>query len=186
MVFSCYQKQRILVYYGKGYKAPTIAKLLHEEGLQCSRVGVAKFIKKFQDTGNINRHVGSGRPSKVISEIKQVVKEQMQQDDETTALQLHRILTDKGYHISLRTILRCRTSLGRTFLGSAYCQHIHESNKVKRLAWARKHLHDSFDEVFWTDECTVQMESHRRFCCRKRGEAPRPKPRFVFSPYKYV
>ena len=97
MVFSCYQKQRILVYYGKGYKAPTIAKLLREEGLQCSWVDVAKFIKKFQDTGNINRRVGSGRPSKVTSEIKQVVEEQMQQDDETTAVQLHRILTDKDY-----------------------------------------------------------------------------------------
>ena len=150
MVFSCYLKQRILVYYGKGYKAPTIAKLLHEEGLQCSRVGVAKFIKKFQDTGNINRRVGSGRPSKVTSEIKQVVEEQMQQDGKTTAVQLHCILTDKGYRISLRTILRCRTSLGWTFRGSAYCQHIRESNKVKRLAWVREHLHDSFAEVIWT------------------------------------
>ena len=56
MVFSCYQKQRI---YGEGYKAPTIAKLLREEGLQCSRV---KFIKKFQDTDNINRRVASGQP----------------------------------------------------------------------------------------------------------------------------
>ena len=37
----------------KGYKAPTTAKLLREEGLQCSRVGIVKFIKKFQDTGNI-------------------------------------------------------------------------------------------------------------------------------------
>ena len=51
----------------------------------------------------------------VTSEIKQVVEEQMQQDDETTAVQLHRILTDKGYCISLRTILRCRTSLDGRF-----------------------------------------------------------------------
>ena len=51
----------------------------------------------------------------VTSEIKQVVEEQMQQNDETTAVQLHRILTDKGYRISLRTILRCRTSLDERF-----------------------------------------------------------------------
>ena len=180
MVFSCYKKQRILVHYGNGYKAPTISKLLREEGVRCSQVGIAKFIKKFQDTGNINRRVGSGRPSKITSEIKQIVEDQMWRDDETTAVQLHRILTDKGYRISLRTVLRCRTALGWTFRGSAYCQHMRKSNKVKRLAWAREHLHDSFDTVIWTDECSVQMESHRRFCCRKRGEAPRPKPRFVF------
>ena len=38
---------------------PLPIKLLHEEGLQCSQVGVAKFIKKIQDTGNMNRCVGS-------------------------------------------------------------------------------------------------------------------------------
>ena len=65
---------------------PTIAKLLHNEGLPCSRVGVAKFIKKFEETGTITRCVGSGRPSKVTAEIKQIVEDQMRLDDETTAV----------------------------------------------------------------------------------------------------
>ena len=124
MVFSSYKKQRILFFYSKGYKAPTIAKLLHNEGLPCSRVGVAKFIKKFEETGTITRRVGSGRPSKVTAEIKQIVEDQMRLDDETTAVQLYHLLKDKGYNISLRTILRCRSALGWTFRGSAYCQHI--------------------------------------------------------------
>ena len=34
-----------------------------------------------------------------------------------------------------------------------------------------------FSDVIWTDECTVQLETHRRFCCRKKGEAPKNKPR---------
>ena len=28
-----------------------------------------------------------------------------------------------------------------------------------------------------TDECTIQLEMHRRFCCRKSGQPARPKPR---------
>ena len=40
-----------------------------------------------------------------ISEIKQLLEEQMRSYDETTAYQLHRMLTEKGYSISLRTIL---------------------------------------------------------------------------------
>ena len=105
-------------------------------------------------------------------EIKCVVEEQMRLDDKTTAHQLQ-----KGYSISLRTILRCRTALGWTFRGSAYCQLIREANKTKILAWAQQHLHSGFEDAIWSDECTVQMESHRRFECRKRCEAPRPKPR---------
>ena len=177
MVFSTYKKQRILHFASLGLKPPTIANELQKERLKCSRVGIYKFLKHYRETGSIGRKVGSGRPSKVTAEIKQIVEDQMRLDDETTAYQLHRILTEKGYSISLRTILRCRTALGWTFRGSAYCQLIREVNKGKRLAWAIEHFDDTFDDVIWSDECTVQIESYRRFACRKRGEAPRPKPR---------
>ena len=179
MMFSSYKKQRILYFFSKAYKAPTIVKLMRDEGLQCSRVGIAKFLKKFRETGTIKRRAGSGRPPKVTAEIKRLVEEQMRLDDETTAVQLHRLLQSKGHDISIKTILHCRSSLGWTFRGSAYCQHIREANRVKRLAWAREHLHDSFDEVIWSDESSIQMESHSRFYSRKRGEAPRPKQRYV-------
>ena len=68
--------------------------------------------------------------------------------------------------------------LGRTFWGSGYCQVICYTDKMKRLQWAQKHIRDSFDSVIWTDKCTVQMESHRRFVCQKCGEVPWPKPRW--------
>ena len=65
----------------------------------------------------------------------------MRLDDETTAYQLHRLLSDKGYSISLCTILRCRTAFGWTFRGSAYCQLIREAK-------AQEHLHDTFEKMW--------------------------------------
>ena len=180
MVYSTYKLQRILYYYLQGYKAPTIAKLLREEKLKASRVGIAKFLKKYTETGSIGRRRGSGRPTKVTAEIKAIVEEKMREDDETTATQLHSLLISRGYNLSLRTILRCRSSLGWTFRGSAYCQLIREANKHKRLVWAQQYgtyKDEDFEDVIWTDECTVQLETHRRFCCRKRGEPPKAKPR---------
>ena len=64
----------------------------------------------------------------------------MREDDETTAEQLYSLLTSRGFQISKKTILRCHTHLGWTFRGSAYCQLIHEPNKLKRLQWARDYL----------------------------------------------
>ena len=112
MVYSNYKKQRILYLHSQKYKAPTIAKELAKGNLKCSRVGVAKFLKVYEETGSIARRRGPGRPSKITTEIKRVVEAAMQRDDEMTAVQLHRLLTTKGYRISLRTILRCHTSLG--------------------------------------------------------------------------
>ena len=33
-----------------------------------------KFLKKYEATGSISRRVGSGRPSKITAEIKQIVE----------------------------------------------------------------------------------------------------------------
>ena len=179
MVYSIYKRQRILHFFFEGCKAPTIAQKLQLENINVSRRGVTKFLKKYRETGSIGRRPGSGRGTKLTEEIRVIVEEQMQRDDETTAHQLHQLLIRRGYTISLRTILRCRTSLGWTFRGSSYCQLIRHANKEKRLEWARLNIGDQFDDVLFTDECTVQLESHRRFCCRKKGEAPKNKPRYV-------
>ena len=120
MVFSEYIKLRILYHYNKGLKPYTIAKpLLEEEGITVSKFGVAKFPMVYRYTGTTSRRPGSDRLSKV-TRVKELVEQQMEKD-ETTAFQLHRMLTDNSIEISLRTILRCRTSLGWTFRGSAYC-----------------------------------------------------------------
>ena len=60
-------------------------------------------------------------------------------------------------NIQQNTILRCWMSLGWTFCGSAYCQLICDVNKQKRLEWAQQWANDTFDDVIWTDECTVQL-----------------------------
>ena len=178
MVYITYTKLRIVHYHSRGIKPYSIARLLREDdGIVVSRFGMAKFLKVYQSTGSIERCPGSGRLSSVTWRIKQVVEHQMQEDDETTATQLHQMLFEQGIVISLRTVLRCRTSLGWTFRGSAYCQLIQDENKVKRLHWARQHMEEEFNDVIFTDETTVQLENHRRFCCRKEGRPPKPKPR---------
>lgn len=166
---------------GLGHKSTTITKLLRKEGLQVSVSSVARLCAKYRATGNIARIPGSGRPTKITGEVLEIVERQMRTDDETTAIQLQKLLSESGHPLSLKTILRSRTKLGWTFRGSAYCQLIREQNKAKRLEWAQEHLqealNDGFNDVLFTDECSVMLECHRRFSCRKKGTQPKPKPR---------
>ena len=101
----------------------------------------------------------------------------MRTDDETTAVQLRELLTRYGIHLSLSSVLRSRELLGLTFRGSAYCQLICEANRQKRLAWAHQNLHNSFEDIIWSDESSIQLKTHRRYCYIKVGEPPVPKPR---------
>ena len=167
MYFTTYKKQTILYFY---WKAPTSAKYLRQEGLSGSRIGIHKFLKRFLETGLIAWQPGQGWPSKITCEIKEIVKAYMWLDDETTAIQLHQLLNSWGFNISKWAVLCCRTSLGWTFRGSAYCQLIRETNKVNCLTFAQNHVEEAtsatwFEDVMWTDKCWVQLETDRCFCC---------------------
>ena len=101
-------------------------------------------------------------------------------DDETIARQLHRLLQSRDYKISLCTVLRCRSG-SLAFRGSTYCQLVRNVNKQKRREWAKANLMDAILKTFSRLMSVVSKwrASHRRFCCRKIGDAPKPKPRHM-------
>ena len=119
--------------------------------------------KKCKEHGTIHCLPGSGRCFQLTPEVLAIIEERMQEDDETTASQLVRILNAQGYTVSKPTIVRARKILGWTFHGSRYCQMIRNNNKEKRVEWARENLNNTFENVVWTDESMIQLENHRTF-----------------------
>ena len=108
----------------------------------------------------------------------------MKEDDETTTHQLHKLLVKRGHQLSIMTIMHCRKELGWTFRGSAYCQMIRDVNKVKHKEWALQHLSETFAEngfqnVIWSNESSIQIETHKRDCFRGKDSPPKRKPRLV-------
>ena len=105
MVLSTYAKQRILLYSDKGKRAPTIQKKLGEEGIAVSRISIWKFLRQYTVSQCLSRKEGSGRPTKLTTpEVMRIVEGKMSEDDETTAYQLHKILKDQGFIISITTV----------------------------------------------------------------------------------
>ena len=177
---SKYVKQRIVSLKERGLTNREVVAILKHEGdvVHVTTQMVRRCHKRYLETGSIAMQQGSGRPTMRTAALLQTIEDIMQADDEATAVQIRSYLLQQSQRLlSLSTILHVRRELGWTYRGSAYCQLIRQANKEKRLEWARAHLHDNFEDVLWTDESSVQLECHKRFCCRKEGEQPRPKPR---------
>ena len=88
------------------------------------------------------------------------IHENIQQNDETTATDLQKVLhKETGTLISLSNIKRARSKLRWVQTGVKYCQLIRLQNKVKRLNFALKCLQtqDDFKDVIFTDESTAAI-----------------------------
>ena len=64
-MYSVYKRQCTLHYVRMGHKALTICRLLQEEGMRVSRVGVHKVLQKYEETRSRERRLGSGQPTKM-------------------------------------------------------------------------------------------------------------------------
>ena len=139
MVYSDYAKQRILFYYRSKKNSSQIVRCLAEEGHTVSKAGVLKFLRRYRQTGTITRAPGSGQASKLTDKIRETIDDQMKKNDETTGLELQKLLKKEieGFDASVSSILRRRNDLGWTAKGTKYCQMIREVNKEKRLKWAK-------------------------------------------------
>ena len=172
---SKYAKQRIVSLKERGLTNREVVAILKREGtvVHVTTQIVQRCHKRYAETGSIARRQGSGRLTLRTAAHLQTIEDIMQADDEATAVQIRSYLLQRGQRLlSLSTILRARHELGWTYRGSAYCQLIRQANKEKRFEWARAHLHVNFEDVLWTDESSVQLQCHKRFCCRKKGEQP--------------
>lgn len=119
-----YTKRRAIYFALKGLSCSAISRALISEGLSYSTKSVSLLLRKINAGGSIARTPGTGRSTKITQQVKDIIEEQMQTDDETTAVELKRKLDAGGIKLSLSTILRCRRALGWTYRGSAYCQLI--------------------------------------------------------------
>ena len=171
---TMYAREHIRQLLSGGLTCVDVVTALKQEGIDVCRQTAWRLEKHINVHGSILPLPNSGRPTKLSEHVLQIIDNAMTQDDETTAKEL---VTSVPVPISLSTALRGRRSLGWTSCGTAYCQHVRPRNREKRLLWAQEYLGTNFYDVIWTDETSVQLETHRQFSCRKKGQKSRYKPR---------
>ena len=156
----------IEILHKQGLHPAEILKALKHEGLLVSFSSITRIIKKLRLTGSVANLPRSGRPQKLSTEAKTFVDQQMRRDDETTSNTIKKKLERHGICVSASTVRRARKQQGWTLQRTAYCQLIRDANKVKRLEFAQRVLEsgDTFNNVIFSDECSISLQAYRRTC----------------------
>ena len=143
-----------------------------------SIVSLCKLVKKFSQTSSVTDQRTYKTPKIFKEEHLRFIDKTMASNPELTETQLAALIQDQFPSLkpSISTVKRARKELGWVSKKTRYCALISEVNCAKRVTWCeeRKALKDlEFGDVIWTDECTVQLEPHRKRYFHKEGQPPR-------------
>ena len=166
---SKYAKQWIVFLNVRGFINREVVAIMNREGaVHVTTQIVQRCHKHYVETGSIAKRQESGRLTLRNSAVLQTIEDIMQADDKATAVQIRSYLLQRGQRLlSLSTILRVQRELGWLDVLRLSILPTYLSGKEKCLDWSRAHFHDNFEDVLWTDESSVQLHCHQRFCCRK-------------------
>lgn len=131
-----------------------------------SRQNLAYFIIRYKTTGLMSAPRKQWRLTKLTKDILHFIDRCMEQNDETTSRDLPKsIFENFQLKISETTVKRARRKLGWLSTGTKYCQLVREVNRAKRLIYCQNcnSIKENFNDVIFTDESTIAMESHHEY-----------------------
>lgn len=177
---TTYQRMRIINLSNKGFKPPSIVKLLRNEDILITRQTINRILKRHREHGRTLHCQKSGRQSKITKQIKNFIDRSYDQNGEYSARELQKLIETKfNTVIAVSSIKTVRRKLGWRKSGPGYCQTIRPGNRIKRFLHAQACLenNEDFDDVIFTDECTIEIDLHAGHCFVKHGVKRRLKPK---------
>ena len=171
-------RSKVIIMRRNGYLVSEIHSRLAEEGVSVSKVSLFALLKKFNSTGLVVDLKRKPRSSLLGHDHYRFIDETMTMNNELTSGQLFSLFTAKypEIQVSTSTIKRARRHLGWISKKTRYCALIREANKEKRLLWCQQRVEQNdldLKDVIFSDESSVQLESHRKTCYHKIGQPSR-------------
>ena len=158
---SSYQRERIASLSEEGKSISQIVTILESEGWRTLRATVRKWVNQWETNHRLHDQHRSGRPSKITPEIAAFMEVNMEDDDEITSAELHRLIARHfSANISAPTLRRyIRQKLEWVAVRTRFGPMISERNKLKRREFVQMCLdeEDIFDNVIGWDDSSVQL-----------------------------
>ena len=180
-------RSRVVSLSQSGYAISKIQKHLEKEGVIVSKKLLCLLLKKYKITGSVADRRTVKPPRKLDNQHYRFIDDCMGEDDELTATKLRDKLLERfpTLNVSVSTVKRARMELGWTAKKTRYGALVSEVNQEKRVNWCKEWMETGdmdFDDVIFSDECTVQLEAHRRITFYKKGQPIRYKMKAKHPP----
>ena len=166
------QKLKVVNLYQDGWRVFAIQSVLKKENVYVSWAAVKNVINQYE-IGNFRAVENTEKKEfsfkKLTNNDLKIIKNTFEKDFTTSAREVRRILEEHGTVISLATVKRVIYAAGYCASRPRYCQMIREPNKVKRVEFCQELINadEKFDDVIFSDECSIQLHDNKIVAYRK-------------------
>ncbi|CAF1082677.1 unnamed protein product [Brachionus calyciflorus] len=143
---------------------PKISDLAKAHGYKASSKTIQKLVKRYLITGKVGSKISEKRNLKKRSlsdkEIKAINDYVLRYRD----ISSQKIVEKLGLCCSARTVRRILNQIGWKYLKTRYCQMVNQKNQIERFYFACfcKYTFETFDDVIFIDETTIEVAGHSR------------------------
>ncbi|CAC5356429.1 unnamed protein product [Mytilus coruscus] len=167
-------KLDIVRLYRNSYTTRDIRAALNSKGIKVTRQVIDYWVQQYhQGKFTDEMTCPSPRKVKILKTLTradvQFVKRTLSSEPCTSSRTIHKRLLLKGSKVSLSMTKRAIVHAGFTCTKPRYCQMVRHVNKEKRVAFCKMLVenNDQFNDMIFTDECTVQLHQNKVYIYRR-------------------
>ena len=128
---SLESRSRVITFFSMSYTALQIQRQLREERTAVSCQTIYNLLRKFRENNTIN-NLPERRPRKITAEMKTMIEEAYNGNDELTSTGLKRLLSERwpDLQVSIPTIKPIQKEMGWVCTRPHYCQLLRPVSKA--------------------------------------------------------
>lgn len=138
--------------------------------LRCSVDTVSFWLKRHEETGDVEEHTPTGRPLATTPKEDRMIVEMLEKDPEASSHKLSTQLKRRHVEVSDRTVRRRLHSVGLTYGATLSKPLLSLEHCKKRLLWAKANHDRDWGNVLFTDECSMNINIKNKKVWHRPGQ----------------
>jgi len=158
MALQVYQRYEI-IFLSQHPLGPKLSHTAVAKAVHCDVKTVKRWLKRWKQSKDLSGAPRSGRPRATTPKEDQQVVALAEQQTFVTSRDIANQLNKKGVKINERTVQRRLNEAGAKYNRPLSKPLLTESHREKRLEWAEDQRTTNWDQVIFSDETTIRMNS---------------------------
>lgn len=158
MAVQVYQRYEI-IFLSQHPLGPKLSHTAVAKAVHCGVTTVKRWLKRWKQSKDLTDAPRSGRPRATTPKEDQRIVALAEQQTFTTSRDIANQLNKKGVEINERTLQRRLNEAGAKYNRPLSKPLLTENHREKRLEWAEDQRTTNWDQVIFSDETTIRMNS---------------------------